>query len=274
MTQQDPTLDDLLQLLHHDDPVVRASAVNGLGAYRDPSTAEALMWLMGDDSLWVRCNAAETLGKLRHETAVIPLVAFLRRGTGTELDLNGPPDELPIRFHRFVRQPDPVYSDWLAAQGVSMPDEGFSLAVSARLGLQHLGLLATDALIDLLDDDNPYTRYVAWGLLNIMCLRNPVQTALIRITQTGNPRQKQGAALAMRRIGNFGAVATLITLLTDPSPQVVRAAVGALGEIRDPRAVGPLQALARRDDQWQTIVGAALINIHLQPPDPGPEHTE
>lgn len=261
MTHLEPSVDDLVARLSDDDPVVRATAVDALAARRDPTTIEALMWLLGDDSLWVRCNAAEALGEIRQPAVVEPLVAFLKLGVKTEMELAGPPETYPLRFHRFSRQHDPVYSAWLRAQGVSVPDMGLNLAVSARLALQKTGIMATDILIDLLNDDNPYMRYIAGQLLNAMCMRRKPMQALIAALDAPAARQRQRAALALGRIGNFGAIPALVTALDDPEPTVQLAAIDALGVIKDQRAVIPLTRLSERDESMQSAVWAALANI-------------
>ncbi len=201
----EPTTDELVSRLNDDDPVVRATTVDALAALRDPSTIPSLMWLLGDDSLWVRCNAAEALGEIRELEVISPLVAFLKLGVKTELEIAGLPEIYPLRFHRFSRQDDPAYSAWLRKQGVSVPNMGLNLAVSARLALQKTGILATDVLIDLLDDENPYMRYIAGHLLNAMCMRRKPLRALITALDSPSIRQRERAAIALGRLGNFCA---------------------------------------------------------------------
>jgi HEAT repeat protein len=257
----EPTLDELVARLSDDDPVVRATTVDALAVHRDPSTIEALMWLLGDDSLWVRCNAAEALGEIRQPEVVEPLVAFLKLGVKTEVEVSGMPDREPLRFHRFSRQHDPVYTAWLRAQEVSVTDMGLNLAVSARLALQKTGILATDVLIDLLDDENPYMRYIAGNLLNAMCMRRKPMKALIHALDSDVLVRRQRAALALGRLGNFGAIDALVGVLDDPDPMVRLAAVESLGVIKDERAVIPLTRLGESDEAMRSAVWAALANI-------------
>jgi HEAT repeat protein len=261
MMYTEPTLDQLIERLSDDDPIVRATTVDALAAQRDPAAIESLMWLLGDDSLWVRCNAAEALGEIRQSEVIEPLVAFLKLGVKTELELAGPPETYPLRFHRFSRQHDPVYSAWLRRQEISVPDMGLNLAVSARLALQKTGILATDVLITLLSDDNPYMRYIAGQLLNAMCMRRKPMKALIAALDAPDARTRQRAALALGRLGNFGAIEALVIALDDPEPTVQIAAIEALGVIKDQRAVIPLTRLGERDESMQSAVWAALANI-------------
>ncbi len=267
----EPTVDQLIDRLSDEDPVVRATTVDALAVHRDPSTIGALMWLLGDDSLWVRCNAAEALGEIREPKVIEPLVAFLKLGVKTELEVTGVPETYPLRFHRFSRQHDPVYSAWLQKQEVSVPDMGLNLAVSARLALQKTGILATDVLIELLNDDNPYMRYVAGQLLNAMCMRRKPLKALIAALDAPSARTRQRAALALGRLGNFGAIDALVNALDDPEPTVQLATIDALSVIKDKRAVIPLTRLGERDESMQSAVWAALANIGVNT---GQEGTE
>ncbi|GAO03286.1 HEAT repeat protein [Anaeromyxobacter sp. PSR-1] len=54
------------------------------------------------------------------------------------------------------------------------------------------------------------------------------------------------------------AVPALVERLRDPEPEVAHLAVGALGQLRDPRAVGPLIDLSQRGDGGMAL---ALVRI-------------
>ena len=213
---------------------------------------------MGDDSLWVRCTAAEALGEFHSPAVVEPLVQFLKLGTEAELERTGPPDETPVRFHRFSRRRDPDYEQWQAERGIQLPHEGFSLAVSARLGLQMTGINATEALVALLRDPNPYTQYVAVTLLNQMAIRKRPSDALRLALMEDDDLLRLNAARALGKLGNFRAVRVLSNVLAQDERDDVRAAAAvALGKIRDPRAVPALRA-ALDDDAAHFAAWTAL----------------
>lgn len=253
-----------IELLQHKDPAVRAAAVHEIRQARDPDAIGALVWLMGDNSLWVRCTAAEALGEYHSPEVVEPLVKFLRLGAEAELARTGTPETAAVRYHRFTRENDPAFDQWRAAQGIQSLHEGFSLVVSARIGLQMTGIHATDALIDLLDDRNPYVQYVAVYLLNRMAIRKTALNALLIAITDDNPVIRLNAANALGRLGNFRAVRPLTGLLHDENVQVRVAAADALGEIQDQRAAPALtEALA--DPEAHHAAWLALHRMQIDP---------
>ncbi|MEM6528989.1 MAG: HEAT repeat domain-containing protein, partial [Chloroflexota bacterium] len=213
------TLQDHLEHLQDSDPAVRAASVHAIGQLREPAAISALIWLMGDDSLWVRCTAAEALGEYHSRDVVEPLVQFLRMGARAEYESVGPPQEVPVRYHRFNREIDPDFERWRTEQGLKTT-EGFSLVVSARIGLQKTGIYATETLIRLLGDDNPYVQYVAVYLLNKMAIRKQPSDALLIAIMDDNPVMRVNAARALAKTGNFRAVMPLISLLRDETLEV------------------------------------------------------
>lgn len=262
-----PDLRHYLSQLGADDPAQRAIAVHAIGQARDPDTIGALVWLMGDASLWVRCTAAEALGEFHSETVVEPLVHFLRLGTGQELERAGPPPETPIRYHRFGRVRDVAYDKWQAERGIEVPHEGFSLAVSARLGLKMTGIHATEALVGLLADENPYAQYVAGGLLNQMAKRKRPCDGLLLALMADNALRRLNAARALGRVGNFRAVRALSYLLLLDEDRGVRAAAAeALGVIRDERAAPALRR-ALTDTGTHFAAWTALNQMGAAPDD-------
>ena len=65
------------------------------------------------------------------------------------------------------------------------------------------------------------------------------------------PGRRAAAAQALSLVGDRAATAHLVAALEDPSADVRRAAVEALAELRDPAAVGPLEALRWREQSRQ-----------------------
>lgn len=271
MTEHEQSFETLLEDLQHADAVIRAQAVHAISLLQDPRALKPLIWLLADESLWVRCSAAEALGELRHPDALEPLLQFLRLGASRELAQVGAPSEIPVRFHSFTRTPDPIYSDWLSAQGVSVGETGFSLVISARLALQHMGLLATDALLPLLTDENPYMQYVAVLLLNSMSLRAKPQEALVAALQSDQPLLRINATRALAKLGNLSATAPISALLADAVPAVRITAAEALGTLKDRRATEALHAcLTDPDPLIQAAIQTALNALEDIPHDDDP----
>jgi len=83
---------------------------------------------------------------------------------------------------------------------------------------------------------------------------------VIQDLESGNPRLRDLAVRVLADRKNPAAVPALLARLQDPDPDVADRAVGALGQIGDPRAVGPIIELSRRREgpfvaQMVRIVG-------------------
>ena len=83
---------------------------------------------------------------------------------------------------------------------------------------------------------------------------------VIQDLESGNPRLRDLAVRVLADRKNPIAVPALIARLKDPDPDVADRAVGALAQIGDPRAVGPIIELSRRREgpfvaQMVRIVG-------------------
>ena len=255
-------LDELLPLLQSDNVSTRAITVFGLGQLRDERAILPLVWLMVDESMWVRCSAAEALGEFRSPLVIEPLIEFLKLGAQLELETLGFPPEIPIRYHAFTRSPDKDYSAWIHTQGVNLGKPGFSLAVSARLGIQGIGVDATDALIDLLYHDNPYLVYLAVSLLQSMSMQKKPLDALLLALTVDEPNVRLNATRALARLGNLRAVRALQGLLNDEEQAIRSAVVESLGEIADPRAIPAIKAML-----WDDAVHhVALTVLHQLDP--------
>lgn len=262
-------MSDLIEALRSDEVPMRATAVFELGQQQNPATLEALIWLLGDESVWVRCNAAEALGEFRNEAVVSPLVRFLRFG----IDLEPPPPEgrgtvSLLRGYRYRRFADPAYEAWVQEQDIQIDDPTFSLVGSARLALQKVGLPATDHLLGLLKDDSVYVQAIAVSLLNKMAMRKEPLNLLKRTLVASDPVLRRNAALALGRFGNIGAVEPLLGMVMDDDVQVRSAVIEALGDIQHPRTIPALRrALNDDDEEVHHVAWAALYNMGIEPED-------
>lgn len=255
------TIEERLNQLRSSEPAVRVNALQALGRTQDATHVGAIVWLLADESVWVRCTAAEVLGEFRHPKAVDALVQFLRLGAKTEQQRNGIPDELPIRYHSFGRERDPAYDQWAEQQDINISHDGFSLAVSARLGLHRVGVDAAPVMIDLLADENPYIQYVAVQVLNPMCMRHQTADLLLASLRDGREIVRANAARALARLGNFRAVDALIAALDDDALIVRIVATESLSVIQDKRAIAPLKALQQHDPEASHAAWLALADM-------------
>jgi HEAT repeat protein len=75
------------------------------------------------------------------------------------------------------------------------------------------------------------------------------------------PAERAAAARSLALLGDRGATPLLVAALEDPSSEVRRAAVEALGSLRDPAAVVPLEALLERErNERNRIPGRVILN--------------
>lgn len=72
------------------------------------------------------------------------------------------------------------------------------------------------------------------------------EAEVIRDLGSGDPRMRDLAVRVLADRHSPAVVPALLPRLSDPDPEVVERAVGALAQIRDPRAVGPLIELTHR----------------------------
>lgn len=110
---------------------------------------------------------------------------------------------------------------------------------------------------------NPETRQiVSTELMAALASRNPERRqrareaftkhgffdeATQRLRTGASPAERISAARALGLTQDHAATAHLTTALEDDDPEVRRAAVNALAELRDPSAIGPLNALLERE---------------------------
>ncbi len=73
----EPLVDPIVELLYHEDPAIRSSALMFASSFESPRMVDAVIRLLGDEDWWTRVVAIDTLGRLRDERAVEPLVSCL-----------------------------------------------------------------------------------------------------------------------------------------------------------------------------------------------------
>jgi HEAT repeat protein len=67
----------LINVLKHEDPIIRKNAAYILGNLRDPKTVEPLIEALNDENADVRGEVVRTLGAIRDERATEPLIKML-----------------------------------------------------------------------------------------------------------------------------------------------------------------------------------------------------
>lgn len=70
-------LDPMIELMGHEDPAIRSSALMFASQFSDPRMVEAVIGTLDGADWWTQVVAIETLGRLGDERAVDPLVGFL-----------------------------------------------------------------------------------------------------------------------------------------------------------------------------------------------------
>jgi len=228
-----------------DDPFwdVRASAVHALAKIGDRSALPRILALLADDDPRVSEAATLALGVLGEPAAGILLREILR-DTPRGRELVGRPSEIPT------------------------PTRG--LAAIA------LGLLATDAaaaeLLDIVQDsasfasnDVPASAVAALGLMGGRA--RPVVPGLLCILhddRRNDPVVRSAVAVALAKIGDPDAIPHLRrALLADPSLDVRRAAVLALGGLATPDDRISVELLTREVRKGSDPLGRGWACIAL-----------
>ncbi len=263
-------LDSLVRLKDSDSVIIRRVVARTLGEFDSFESVQTLKSLLRDSDGHTRANSANSLGKLRVESAADDLIALLD-------------DEYPnIRESAAVAIADIGTS--------SIIDKLRTLLTAAtdnekkRLGLLALGRIdnpvSVGILVDHFDDKDPQIRKITIESISkryasqycdkiselIDDEDNDVKIAAIKglsgitpfkaalpllsaLKKSSNLKIRYHIIEALGNIKATSAVSDLIALLDDKSSITVLSAIEALGEIGDKRAVKPLQKLCGSDDR-------------------------
>jgi len=197
----------------------RYYAVEALGASSDPKAIPLLIGLLDDPNLLVRKNAILALGKMR---ATQP--------------------EIAVRLVGILNDPNlgmlaPFAADTLGAAGGEAVPSILELLRHKQVQRQQYGLLAVMAL---------------------PALPPEVLEALLESLRSKDLSIREAAILALGRQKATAAVPQVIEALADPDENVSIAAVKALGEIGDPRAIEHI--LKVYDRGFKTVVTYRIRN--------------
>ncbi|HYH87081.1 MAG TPA: HEAT repeat domain-containing protein [Pyrinomonadaceae bacterium] len=122
--------------------------------------------------------------------------------------------------------------------------------------------------------DSMARQMIAAELLSALAGRNPERRARARaafvkhgyfdeksrdLIEAEAPAERAAAARSLALVGDRAATPNLVAALEDRSIDVRRAAVEALGELRDPSAVAPLEALLERERKQRDRIPPRVI---------------
>lgn len=257
------SIDHVMAVLNDKDSVRRSSAAWTLGEIKDQRAVKPLINALKDEDLIVRRMSAEALGKLKNPKAVSSLIAiameknseyFLRRNAVKALS------EIAD-----AEAADPLITLLKENNHFTYPiskrsDDEFRVEIIRALG-EIKNVKAVQPLIVLLNDDDLFISRnvaVALGKLEDPMAIDPLITILKHNKDSLVQRE---AAEALAKIGKPSAK-PLIGVLNDDNYFVRGYASFALGEIRETSAVEPLiHILNDKNDLVRAYAAEALGKI-------------
>jgi HEAT repeat protein len=249
--------------------------------------------LLNSDSLLVKAEAIETLGKIGKETVTIPLLKYYPVATKDEkreiikalIRIGVIPEKLDIKNELIYLIKE---GDWeeksLAFNGIKM----IKLTEAASLLVEEAGKLdplcfdyeekinviqdallsinSEDELIHLLETDTLKYRAKAFAINTLGKMRSKKAVPiLLKLVEDIKKDIRIVSARALGNIGDSEAIPSLISRsIEDPDVNVRKAAIEALGMIRSSEAFEPLLDLLENErypDVIETII-ASLIMIN------------
>jgi cyclophilin family peptidyl-prolyl cis-trans isomerase len=216
----------LIDVLNNDrNPEVRALAAFSLGETESHYAVSALLSRLQpelESSPLVRARAAEALGKIASNKLTIEILGQYPINAIAELLKQQLP---PL--------PAPVTDD---ARMIA------SLALTALMRIKQPS--SVEAIAAQLNSPDAELR---WQAANAVTrIREGIETAvpsLLPLLEDQNPLVRAHAARALGAAKEKGATERLVRLLADPDERVAANAIGALGDVGNPRAVEPLLAM-------------------------------
>lgn len=258
----------LIDALGSDDGLTRQRAALALGDLAGAEAVAPLIRALGDPLTAVREAAADSLALLG-PPAVGPLVELIEspEASGkyeerTVIGAGGRTWELETRqdLRRVYAAAilgeigDPAAVEPLVR---ALRDAGDDLRYQAAGAVAKFGSGAVEPLTAVLADPDPDTRIVAVGVLGDTGEAAAVEP-LVGALRDGNADVRGAAGGALIRLGG-AAVEPLIAATKDADRNVRLYAAGALKYIGDPRAIEPLQDLARSGDAEEKSVAEDAI---------------
>ncbi|MEI7832218.1 MAG: HEAT repeat domain-containing protein, partial [bacterium] len=243
----------LIPMLKDTDGYVRGSVASVLGDLKDPAAVDPLLLTLKekgkattvpggtiatDSYLYSRQIAASALGKLKDPKAIDPLLT-----AGASEEALAPTVALALKEFG-----SPVVEPLLAVlKGTDLPRK--------RIAVQTLGTLAdlraVEPLQALLTDPDVKLRITAGEALGklkaagVAVTTAPIVAALLPLAQAGEKATRKAAITALGVVKDPTAVDPLLALLKDPSQTIAITAVSALSSIGTPAAIDGIIALLK-----------------------------
>ena len=275
----------LIAGLKADPPELRSEAAAELGRIKYTQAVEPLIAALKDPNDVVRISVTFALGEIADRRANGPLLATLRDDPVWEVQ------EAASAALVNIRLPDETVGPLTEALGA----KGFTGGSLYRLyAVETLGELrdpravqpliaavlrdrdprvreaaalalgkikdprAVDALMAALQEDFPGCRIRAANSLGEIKEPRSIETLCTSLKRDIDPDVRRNAAIALRKIGDAGAVPALIDALKDKEWTVRKEAARSLGEIKDNRAMEPLKAAATGDENGEVRKAAQI----------------
>lgn len=237
----------LLELLKYEyAPAIRTEVVTALGQFDNPQVTDTLLAMLPEDETWqVQYKIFRALSA-RHDPRVIP--PLIERMSLRAIDLLGEIGEPAYEpLMGLLNKPDPVLRSYAA---------------------KALGLIgdrrAAPALIAELAKDNTGYEGMQWNIekaLGQLKAQQAVDPLLALLAKHPSPTECSTLIEALGEIGDPQAEAAILPFLPDDDCRL--AAVIALGKLRSRRAVEPLQAMLKteEDHEVRAAIEKALAMI-------------
>ena len=231
--------------LQNKDLWVRSDAAKSLGKIGNDKAVDGLNTALQDKDLWVRSDVAKSLGKIGNDKAVDGLITALQDADSR------------VRYYAAealgkIGNDKAVDGLIIALQDVDSEVRSYAAEALGKIGNDK----AVDSLIIALQDVDSWVRENASRALGKIGNDKAVDS-LIFVLQDRDSGFRGNAALALGEIGNERAVDSLIAALQDKDLEVGCCAAEALGEIGNERAVDSLIA-ALQDEHPGVKRNAAL----------------
>ena len=255
----------------------QAAAARTLGELGDRRACPTLSRLLSTSPRSdVRRAAAKALGRIGGQDAVAPLIVALSdpdEQTAIEArDALGSIAEAMSELRKAFRSSNPVVRagachalgrlglpDSVEVLAETLRSDGSSAARAAAAGaLGRIGgAAARSALLEGLND----SRIIEAAAPGLAGLDDPPVDRLAALLEHGTEAERQGAATALGIIGDRWYVNKLIGAVNDNALRVSRAAIEALGKIKDGRALDTLLMVVQDSEQPGTLRARAAAAL-------------
>lgn len=221
--EDEPTLEDFINMLDDPDPNVRRNAAWLLGRYRDVRVLEPLITALGDEDASVRVRAAESLSKVRQERTVDALIDAFNIGD----------DDEKVRamiVTALSRQGDFRAVDMLIECLMKDPSERVRIAAAEAIS-ELPDKRAIPALVEMLLHDKGETSHYAARSLGIVGGKATVDALLEALKQDPDSVAKIYIAETLAGLFDKRAIPPLQALTNDPDESVSESAKWAVKQL-------------------------------------------